>query len=310
MTCISSIHTILDENDMNRRNITMSPIDLLQNLGNLSSNGVFDNPLMVELVANHLTDEKVVNDNSIHPVNVMIALVTYRCGYSENKSTTWNVDPAIIYALNEMFYLSFKKCTPIGKRIYFCIDCSGSMKSPSAVSCISNADAVALLAMVFSRSDYVDGKFSDRHTFKLFTSIDTYTGYRGCHQIQNNLTDVTELINSKASFNDVYAAIQRYDFGITDISLPVIDALNSNQQYDAFVIITDIDVNSGTHPSVALKEYRRRVPNAKNTKMIVVSTCDDAFSIADSDDTNMLDIVGFSCDTHKIIQDFILTNKR
>jgi len=305
---VDVLNALLMNKDRSR--VVMPMTALLRNLGNLSTNGVFDHPATVELVVHYLTNEKVVKGTRAHPVQVMIAWATYKSGHGVRGSNSWRVVSEITKALEEMFYLSFKNCAPTGKRICFGIDCSGSMRSPSAVPQISNADAAALLAMVFSRSECdVDGNPIVQHTFKLFTASDSkrsasYGGYSYSygHGREYGLTDVSDLIHAKASFAEVHDAVQRSNFGATDPSLPVLDALKHRQLYDAFVIITDNEVNSGTYPSAALKEYRKLVPGAK---IIMVATEAVNFSIADPADGGMMDVVGFDSHGPKLMQDFV-----
>lgn len=289
-----------------KTHIIMPIVALLRNLGNLSTNNVFADDHTVDLVVSHLTDKKIVVNTRAHPVQIMLAWSTYKSGRGVRGSNTWEANTKIVTALEEMFYISFVNCVPTGKRIFFAIDCSGSMDSPSAVPQISNAEAAALLAMVFCRAECVginDDKPLAQHTFKLFTKKAIKFGTNSNNRCDYDLTDVSDLIHAKATFNDVHKAVRRSDFGLTNPSEPILDALKYNQLYDAFVIITDNEVNSGIHPSTALKEYREKlVPNAK---MIVVATSTTNFSIADPKDPGMMDVVGFDSHGPKIIQDFI-----
>ena len=91
---------------------------------------------------------------------------------------------------------------------------------------------------------------------------------------------------------------------MTDISMGILEALKYKRKYDAFVVITDNDVNSGIKPSEAMKQYRdgMKLPNAK---LAVVATLSSDITIADPHDKNMMDMCGFDSHGPKILQDFI-----
>ena len=84
----------------------------------------------------------------------------------------------------------------------------------------------------------------------------------------------------------------------------ILDALKFKRKYDAFVVITDNDVNSGIKPSEAMRNYRTglKLPHAK---LVVVATQGSNITIADPDDINMMDMCGFDSHGPKILQDFI-----
>ena len=278
--------------------ITMPLTALLRNLGNMTMHDVYDDPFIVELVCKHLVNPQTIQYSRIHPVAVLTAWFTYRSGSGNKGSNTWTPEPTIVKTLEEMFYLSFRNVEPTGKRICFLIDCSGSMGSPSLCEGVSNAEAAALLAMIFARSE-TDGKDSPDHSFYLFTSKNGYNG-RG----STGLTDVSDVIDANAPIENVLKAVQRSDWGTTDISMGILEALKYKRKYDAFVVITDNDVNSGIKPSEAMKQYRDglKIPH---TKLVVVATQGSDYTIADPNDPFMMDMCGFDSHGPKILQDFI-----
>jgi 60 kDa SS-A/Ro ribonucleoprotein len=81
--------------------------------------------------------------------------------------------------------------------------------------------------------------------------------------------------------------------------------MENNVKADAFVVYTDSETWYGDiHPVQALAEYRKKmgVPDAK---LIVVSMVASDFSIADPDDPNMMDVIGFNTSTPQLISEFI-----
>ena len=171
------------------------------------------------------------------------------------------------------------------------------MTSPSLCDGVSNAEAAALLAMIFARSETSDNK-SPNHAFYLFTANnDSWSRKTG-------LTDVSDVIDANASLPTVLAAVQRSNWGSTDISMGILEALKFKRKYDAFVVITDNDVNSGIKPDEAMRQYRDGL-KLPATKLIVVATQACNYTIANPLDPLMLDMCGFDSHGPKILQDFI-----
>ena len=278
--------------------IVMPLTALLRNLGNLTSHNVFDDENIVILLIKHITNISVIKNSNIHPVTVLTAWFTYRNGKGVKGCNTWNPNNMIVNSLEEMFYLSFKNVIPTGKRICFLIDCSGSMTYPSLCEGVTNAEAAALLAMIFARSE-LQSESAPSHSFYLFTSTDNK--YRN-----TGLTDVSDVIDSTASLEIVLNSVQRSDWGQTDISMGILEALRYKRKYDAFIVITDNDVNSGISPSIAMKQYRDGM-KMPNSKLVVVATKGCDYSVADPNDINMMDVCGFDSFGPKIIQDFIIS---
>jgi 60 kDa SS-A/Ro ribonucleoprotein len=280
----------------NKTRIVMPLTALLRNLGNMSTHGVLDNNEIRTLLCTHLVDAEIIRKSRIHPVSVLTAWFTYRNGSGLRGSKVWLPHPDILEALEEMFYHSFQNVEPTGKRICFLIDCSGSMTGPSLCESVTNAEAAALLTMIFTRSETKDAA-SSHHAFYLFTVAKYGSGSTG-------LTDVSDVIHAEASFTSVLNAVQRSDWGSTDISMGILEAMKYKRKYDAFVVITDNDVNSGIKPTEAMKQYRTALKMPK-TKLAVVATQGGDFTIADPQDPNMMDFVGFDSHGPKLLQEFI-----
>ena len=93
-------------------------------------------------------------------------------------------------------------------------------------------------------------------------------------------------------------------FSSTDCALPMIQALQTREKVDAFVIYTDSETYMGKiHPQAALEEYRREM--RIDAKLIVVGMTSNCLTIADPNDLNTLNLAGFDTATPRIISDFI-----
>ena len=273
--------------DENKTKILMPLTALLRNLANMSRLDVFEDMDILCILTNHLTNKDIITKARIHPVSVLTAWFTYRAGSSKKSKHTWDPIPAIIDALEEMFYLSFANVAPMDKKLCFLIDCSGSMSSESLCEGVSNAAAAALLAMIFAR-----GTNKNKHAFYLFSSGDEDSG----------LVNVSDVIHDNAKFEEVLNAVQRSDWASTDISKGILFAKQQKIAYDGFVVITDNDVNSGIKPSIALQEYRNEMQI--KAKLAVIATQLSDYSIADPLDKGMIDFCGFDSYSPKILHDF------
>ena len=129
-------------------------------------------------------------------------------------------------------------------------------------------------------------------------------GYGGYGGGGTGLTDVSDVIHAEAPLNNVLNAVQRSNWGTTDISMGILEAMKYKRKYDAFVVITDNDVNSGIKPAEAMKQYRTAM-KLPNTKLAVVATLGSDFTIADPLDQYMMDFTGFDSHGPKLLQDFI-----
>jgi len=278
--------------------VTMPLTALLRNLGSMTSHQVLADEEVLQLVQAHLLNPITIEKSRVHPVTVLMAWFTYRNGSGLRGQTSWIPHPSLVKTLEEMFYLSFKNVEPTDTSICFLIDGSGSMTAPSLCEGVSNAEAAALLAMIFARSE-TKKEVVPNHAFYIFTAS-KIVNYR----TTTGLTDVSDAIHAEATLDQVLQAVQRSDWGMTDISSGILEALKYKRKYGAFVVITDNDVNSGIKPSEAMQQYRAGM-KLPNTKLAVIATQGTNLSIADPADPLMLDMVGFDSHGPKILQDFI-----
>jgi 60 kDa SS-A/Ro ribonucleoprotein len=98
-------------------------------------------------------------------------------------------------------------------------------------------------------------------------------------------------------------AVSDLPFGGTDCALPMLYATAKEREVDTFVIYTDSETWAGdVHPAQALRDYRRA--SGIDARLVVVGMVSNGFSIADPDDSGMLDVVGFDTATPQLIADF------
>ena len=89
-----------------------------------------------------------------------------------------------------------------------------------------------------------------------------------------------------------------------DCALPMIWARRERLAVSGFITYTDSETWAGViHPMQALRQYRQeRVPDAK---AIVCEMTSNGFSVADSNDAGLLDLVGFDTATPAVIAHFL-----
>lgn len=254
---------------------------LLRNVVRLSRIDAFGDLQFAGDYAKKLTDVEMIRKTRLHPVQYLLAGVTYDRGQTDRVSggrrKDWTTNAKIKGALDDGFYASFSNVEPSGKRIRIGVDVSGSMSWSSSVGAdVTAAEGAAAMAMVLARTeDYVE-----------------ILGF------SNTLKDLHIGVND--SMSEVLRKTRDNNFGWTNPSLLIEKA---NNQIDAFVVITDNEVNHGNHPSLSLKNYRQKT--GLDSKMIVMGMTATNFSIADPSDPGMLDVCGFDANVPKVVTDFM-----
>lgn len=256
---------------MIRNLATMTRVGLLKPMSEASA-----------LVAERLRDRDRLKKARIHPVGVLAALTTYGSGHGARGQYSWEPVREITDALDDAFYLSFENVEPTRKRIVLALDVSGSMSRGmvAGVPGFTPRVATAALALVTAATE-------ERYALVAFS-----------HEM------VPLGVSPRERLDDALRKIDRLPFGRTNCALPMLWALESGVEADAFVVLTDSETWYGKiHPAQALQEYRRKtgIP----AKLAVVGMVSNGFSIADPNDASSLDVVGFDTATPQLISNFI-----
>jgi 60 kDa SS-A/Ro ribonucleoprotein len=232
-------------------------------------------------IVTKLANAEAIKRARVHPLSVLVALNAYK----ENK----NASPKIIDALNDAFYLAFGAVEPSNKRMLLALDVSGSMTSPDIAGMKGVSPRVGSMAMAL-----ITAAVERNHEFLAFSSSGGSWGRSGVVKIN---------ISPKQRLDDVINQTDRLPFGGTNCALPMIWAQENQVPVDTFVIYTDNETWAGSiHPHVALQNYRQKtgIPS----KLVVVGMTSTGFSIANPDDSGMLDVVGFDTATPQVISNF------
>jgi len=257
---------------------------MIRNLGKMSAIKVLK-PLSknTKIVVDTLNDQKALHQSRIHPLNVLAALETHKNGKGFRGSLTWPVVQQVKGALDSAFYKSFDNVEPTGKNFMVSVDVSGSMNwdSCAGIESLTPRQVAGALAMVIAR-----------------TEKNSYINAFSHTMVDAKITAKDSLSSVLRKFNNIAA-------GGTDCALPMIHATKEKLNVDVFVVVTDSETWCGNiHPHEALKKYRLKM-HKPNAKLIVIACLDNAFSIADPNDANMLDIHGADTSMPQIISEFV-----
>lgn len=258
----------------------MPDIALLRNLNKMTMCSLFNDNKQLELVC-----EQIRNIYNIHPMYLLIASKIYSNGSSFKGKNTWTPNEIIVDELDNKFYNLFKDCVPTGKKICIAMDVSSSMHVSQAIGteCMTAAEISCALAMIMNKTD------STTTDIMGFSSQFMPLNISPDRKLKDNLKEIRYL-----------------PFANTDISLPFTWAMENNNSYDVFIVLTDNETNvNKKKPIDCLKEYRSKMQKPE-CKLIVVAMTANNFTIADPNDKNMLDIAGFDGSVPDIINSFIL----
>jgi 60 kDa SS-A/Ro ribonucleoprotein len=261
---------------------------LVRNLGKLTSVGLLtpmSNP--VNLVTEKLNDFGAIKKARVHPINILIALLTYAQGHGDKGKLTWTPNQRVVDALNEAFYGSFQTVEPTGKNHLIAVDVSGSMSwtswgANSAAGCqaLSPRLVASAMAMTVARSE------KNYHL----------VGFS--HRMQ-------ELkISPTMRLDEVVRIMEAVPMGRTDCGLPMIYAKETKLPVDAFSVFTDNETYAGNiHPHQALRQFRET--SGRAAKLAVFGVTATEFTIADPNDAGQMDFVGFDSAAPSVFADFV-----
>jgi 60 kDa SS-A/Ro ribonucleoprotein len=276
---------------------------MMRNLGRMTALDVFTQGVTGAKVQGEvvrtLADPENVQRARVHPFNVLLALKTYSEGGGFRGSLTWTPRQPIVDALDKAFRLAFQNVEPTGKRVCIALDISGSMGMYNIMN--SNVSAREGSAAMAIATLAADPNTTDTVAF-------TSTGWSAHSQRsawggRDGIEEIT--LSPQRRLDDNLRTVRNLRMGATDCALPMLWAEGQGRKYDAFVIYTDSETYAGkVQPMEALRQYRKSCGIA-DAKLIVVGMTSTGFTIADPQDQNALDVVGFDSSAPRIISDFI-----
>jgi 60 kDa SS-A/Ro ribonucleoprotein len=264
-------------------------------------------------VGRRLRDAELLRRARIHPLQVLVAMQTYRGGRGIRGSLTWSPNARIVDALDEAFHLAFKGVEPTGKRWLLALDISGSMTHGIAnmpgVSCRMAAAAMAMVTARVESEHHIVAFSSSQGNAGWGRRRSVGAGHWAGPQTQfrhrwGNDDGLSPLaVSPRQRLDDVVESISKMPAGGTDCALPMIYAKDQKVPVDVFVVYTDNETWHGrTHPQQALDAYKQSM--GIDSKLIVVGMVSNGFTIADPTRTDNLDIVGMDTTAPQVMGAF------
>lgn len=262
----------------------MPYIALIRNLGRLSSKKLDILNLFgpyYKKICEKITNENKIKHSKIHPIQLFIALETYKSGGGYRGNLNWEVNDEVVVALEKALEISFVNVKEIDKNICFALDVSGSMSATIDNTFINATDMGKLLAYMYSKSN-------ERTKYFAFDTV--------CKQVNVGRKSYSDFKNAYGHFG-----------GGTDLGTSVykvLEMVKNGQNVDALVIVTDNETWVGKHPIKILEEIRKYNPEFK---LVTLSTTATQFCTfpSNENDRNILDVIGFSPDCISIVNHFI-----
>ncbi|KAK2152351.1 hypothetical protein LSH36_330g00010, partial [Paralvinella palmiformis] len=264
---------------------------LLRSLSRLSSVGLLnsdDEDSCVQLVVDRLQDSKLLQESRLHPMNILLALDTYKKGSDEKaRKLKWSPNDKVVQALDKAFYAAFKNVEPTGKHHLLCVDVSKSMDIGGVhiTSQLAPAMAAISMAMVIAQTE-------PHHSMMAFSS--------------SAMTPID--VTADLTIEEVCDMFSKVESGSKDCAVPMLWALEKKKEVDVFILYTnDKSWPMKIHPVTALRKYRTGM-NKEHARLIVCSFSANKLTMADPEDAGMLDIAGFDLAVPQIIQNFVKGN--
>jgi len=255
---------------------------LVRNLGKMTSVKLLT-PLSMAtaFVCERLADVDAIRKARLHPMALLVALKVYEQGHGDKGDLSWIPNPRIVDALDSAFYLAFKTVEPTNRRFMLALDVSSSMTGPYIGGMPGITPRVGSAAMAL-----VTANVEPHHAFTAFTS--------GIIPIS---------ISPRWRLNETIRYLNNFPYGGTDCAAPMLYAMKEQIPVDTFVIYTDNETWFGDiHPCRALQQYRQKM--GIPAKLVTVGMIANKRTIADPNDSGMLDVVGFDTDTPALVSDF------
>ena len=262
---------------------------MFRSLGKMSAIGMLGaGSQNEETITAKLGDITALKNAKIHPFNVLLARLTYQRGRGEEGNFTWLPNDAIVKALDDAFYKAFKFLQSSNKkRFLLALDESAAIVDGPVNGCRSVNASTAAAAMAL-----VTAKMEERCEIVSF-----------CNDVRRS--DV----RPDMTLSQAEEAMLRVPNGVADCTQPIQYAMqqyeSQHRQFDVIVIYTANKPSYGQiSPAAAMRDYRQqaKIPDAK---LVVCAMKSNGFTIADPDEPNMLDVVGFDVDAPEVIRRFV-----
>jgi len=266
---------------------------MIRSLVKLTTNGVLTpTSKSTSLVLEKLANKEALKNARIHPVALLLALGQYRQGYNDRRAS-WTPITSICNALEAAFYNAFAYLPTSGKKIWVCLDVSGSMTYPcyGSLNCREVSVAIAL-AIKASEPQ------AEIYTFSDSTKATQPLTWEECR-----IPKLTALeLPDNPTLGQAVEATSRLRFGGTNCAIPMLHALERKEKVDAFLIVTDMEHWAGNiTPMEALAAYTDFHPQTIAVAAALTATTYSIFG----GEYNTLNVVGTDPQIPALITNFV-----
>ncbi|CAL8344068.1 unnamed protein product [Merluccius merluccius] len=231
---------------------------------------------------NRIQDETVVKNAKIHPFDILLAMENYKRCQSSRGKIKWEPSGTVLTAMESAFYKSLQNVESTGKRFVVAIDISASLSSVVPGTSLSTAFAAAAIAMIISRTE-------------LDTQVLVYS--------EGVVSPCA--VTAEMSLADVTCALVKSPTSTTDCTLPITWALEEGKAVDVFVVLTNNPLWTFTaSPVETLKKHREKSGNF--SKLVMCGLTAIGHTIADTEDSGLLNICGFDTGALNVIRNFAM----
>jgi 60 kDa SS-A/Ro ribonucleoprotein len=264
----------------------------VKNLNTFKRHGILARPAMVELIAERLSNQELVQKAKTFPYQILSAYLAV----SEERTPAWqftaptdSMPAAIVKALHDAMEHALENVPYLDANVAICLDVSGSMNSPitgvrkGATTKVRYVDAAALFAAAFAK----------RSKRSILLPFDTR-----CF--------VAETTASMTVMNFA-AQLAKLGGGGTQCELPLIELNKRNLNPDIVIFVSDNESWAGgyfTNTTNMMAEWaklKRRAPHAKLVCIdIAAMTSTQAPSAPDR-----LNVGGFSDSVFEVVSEFL-----
>jgi 60 kDa SS-A/Ro ribonucleoprotein len=245
----------------------------------MSTKGLFK-PFSSELsdAIAKITSPDYIRKSHMHPVQMLLASVTYGQGHGMRGSGQWEPVTQLVDALDVGFRNAFANVTPSNKRIVSAIDESGSMDekiSGVPLSCFHAACVMAAITNAVEPNSQT-------------VSFDTETRVKH--------------ISKTSTLRELTSSLPHG--GGTDCASPIKFVADEGWDVDAIILYTDSETWAGqSHATQELARVRNRLGH--RVRLVVVSMTATNQTVGDPKDPDVLQVVGFDASTPQVISAFI-----
>lgn len=262
--------------------------ELLQHLPKLAHYGYLrpKQPL-VQKVKDRLDKECENSEMRLYPMDIYLAKLKYE---ESGKSLTGRPAknkpiPIITDRLKQLLVTSAKHVAPTGKRFLIAVDVRNPMAHAKIPGCSQLTPNIATALLIWGLWH------AEPENVKVVAFGD------------NDMTSIQ--LTPHMQFDDLITRMKETPIGSRPVfcSTPITWAKEKSIATDVFIVCTDNQTKPGnTPPSTALEDYRTAMK--LHAKLVVCAMSSKDFSLASTNDPDMLDIAGFDHFVPRIIHHF------